>query len=232
MQGVVLAGGLGTRLRPMTERMPKCMAQIGGKPFLFHVLSLLRQRGVHDIVVCIGYLGEQISDYFGDGREFGVNILYSQEREGLLGTGGALRLAEGLLGEEFLVINGDTYLDIDYELVYQELAASKKRAVIVASRSIRGERSDLQIDDRLVVMRYDKESNGFLGFVNAGVLALKRDVISGLPPGRPISLENDIFPGLIARGDMVAHVTEDVFYDIGTFDSLLTFQTRQPGAKR
>ena len=87
MQAVILAGGLGTRLRPITEKIPKCMAPVGDRPFLFYLLNLLKQHGIKRVVLCIGYLGEQVESYFEDGRKFGITIEYSQEKEKLLGTG-------------------------------------------------------------------------------------------------------------------------------------------------
>ena len=114
MQAVILAGGLGTRLGKLTRAMPKVMIPFHGRPFLYYVIKLLESRGIKDIVICAGYLGEQVGDFFGDGHEMGVNIKYSEEGEKLLGTGGALRRARDMLDSYFLVLNGDTYLPIDY----------------------------------------------------------------------------------------------------------------------
>jgi len=91
MQMLILAGGLGTRLRPLTERLPKCMVPANGKPFLEHQLRLLASRGVRDIVLCVGYLGERVLEHFGNGHRFGVSLTYAWERDGLLGTAGAIR---------------------------------------------------------------------------------------------------------------------------------------------
>ena len=91
MQMLILAGGLGTRLRPLTERLPKCMVPANGKPFLEHQLRLLASRGVRDIVLCVGHLGERVLEYFGNGHRFGVSLTYAWERNGLLGTAGAIR---------------------------------------------------------------------------------------------------------------------------------------------
>src|SRR5436309_3537115 len=110
----ILAGGLATRLRPLTEKIPKALVPVAGRPFLAHQLELLRENGITRVVLCVGYLGEMIRDEFGDGREFGVELSYSFDGAKLLGTGSAVRKALPLLGETFYVLYGDSYLPIDY----------------------------------------------------------------------------------------------------------------------
>lgn len=112
IQAVILAGGKGTRLRPLTYEIPKVMIDINGRPFLQYVLELLHKKGISNIVLLVSYLGEQIEKYFGDGKKFGLDITYSYE-DPPLGTGGALKKAERLLLPEFLLVNGDTYLDFE-----------------------------------------------------------------------------------------------------------------------
>src|SRR5208282_6436393 len=112
-QAVILAGGLGTRMRPITETIPKPMIAVAGEPFLHHQLSLLRSFGIRRVLLLVAYLGDQIENYFGDGTSLGLQLGYSYE-SAPLGTGGALKNAEALLDDEFVVLNGDTYLAIDY----------------------------------------------------------------------------------------------------------------------
>ena len=114
---VILAGGLGTRLRPFTSEVPKALIPIGGKPFLHHQIDLLKRRGIRDIVLCVAHLGEQVKDYFGDGSWLGVRIKYSEEEGHLLGTAGAIKNAEPLLSDDFFLMYGDSYLMIDYREV-------------------------------------------------------------------------------------------------------------------
>src|SRR4029077_9597920 len=113
MQVLILAGGLGTRMRPITETIPKPMITVAGKPFLQHQLELLRGAGIAKVLLLVAYLGEQIREYFGDGAKFGCKISYSFE-PAPLGTGGALKNAEAQLQDDFVLVNGDTYLGIDY----------------------------------------------------------------------------------------------------------------------
>src|SRR5271154_5012876 len=110
----ILAGGLATRLRPITEKIPKSLVQVAGKPFLAHQLELLHTRGIGRAVLCIGYLGEMIQRDFG-GEAFGVKLDYSFDGEKLLGTGGAIKRALPLLGDEFFVLYGDSYLPVEYQ---------------------------------------------------------------------------------------------------------------------
>src|SRR3989338_4163835 len=113
MQAVVLCGGLGTRLRPLTEKVPKPMVELNGKPFLEHLVLFLKKQGFSEFLFLSSYHHEKIESHFGNGKKFGVNIAYSVE-EKLLGTGGALLNAEQKLGEEFLLVNGDTFLPINF----------------------------------------------------------------------------------------------------------------------
>src|SRR5687767_15508520 len=110
----LLAGGLATRLRPITATTPKALVEVAGRPFIEHQLALLRRNGIRRVVLCLGYLGEQIQALLGDGAAHGVELDYSFDGEQLLGTGGALRRAAPLLGQVFWVLYGDSYLDIDY----------------------------------------------------------------------------------------------------------------------
>src|SRR3954466_3570200 len=113
----LLAGGLATRLRPITTRIPKALVEVAGRPFIDHQLALLRRNGIRRVVLCLGYLGEQVQAYLGDGRAIGMQLRYSFDGERLLGTGGALRRAVPLLGQVCWVMYGDSYLDIDYQAV-------------------------------------------------------------------------------------------------------------------
>lgn len=227
MQAVILAGGLGTRLRPLTQSLPKCMAPVGGLPFLDYQLKLLKTRGVRRCVLLTGHLGRQVERYFKTGAAYSLNLVYSREEDGLLGTGGALKKAETLLEEKFLLVNGDTYLDMDYAGLYASLNGHA-RAVIAASRQ--GARFDLDIDPLGRITRYDKTAPGLL-YVNAGAMALRREILSWVLPGTVVSLEEDILPPLIARGEVLAYRIEEPFYDIGSFEGLGIFKEKLAEAR-
>jgi len=131
----LLAGGLATRLRPLTATIPKALVEVAGEPFIAHQLRLLRREGVSRVVMCTGYRGEQIAEYVGDGGRFGLTVEYSQDGDRLLGTGGALKKALPLLGAEFLVMYGDSYLDIPFAPVVAAFRASHAKGLMVVYRN-------------------------------------------------------------------------------------------------
>ncbi|HEX7469697.1 MAG TPA: sugar phosphate nucleotidyltransferase, partial [Verrucomicrobiae bacterium] len=141
----ILAGGLATRLRPITEKIPKSLVPVAGKPFLAHQLELLRSRGIRHAVLCIGYLGEMIQRDFGDGSAFGVKLDYSFDspRQSettaggpkLLGTGGAIKRALPMLGQEFFVLYGDSYLPIEYRPIAEFFRRSGKLGLMTVYRN-------------------------------------------------------------------------------------------------
>jgi D-glycero-D-manno-heptose 1,7-bisphosphate phosphatase/D-glycero-alpha-D-manno-heptose 1-phosphate guanylyltransferase len=130
MQTVILCSGWGTRLRPLTYQIPKVMVPVKGKPFLEYQLKLLKKNNLKDIVLCIGYLGDQIKNYFKNGENLGINILYSDGKTPLK-TGGELKRARDLLEDEFLLLNGDTFLNIDYQDLISCFQREKKLATMV-----------------------------------------------------------------------------------------------------
>jgi NDP-sugar pyrophosphorylase family protein len=225
MQAVILAGGLGTRLLPLTEVIPKPMVRVAGSPYLKHQLQLLADQEIRDIVLLTGYLGEQIENYFGDGASLNLRISYSREPSPL-GTGGAIRQARELLNDSFLLIYGDSYLPIRYADAMGRLASSGAEGVVVvydnrlADTSVK---SNIDLDGSGYVSRYEKDSPDRLSFVEAGALALRRSVVEWLPNG-VVSLEKEVFPRLIAAKQLAALVTTQRFYDIGTPDRLAAIE--------
>ena len=224
MQVVILAGGLGTRLRPVTTQIPKPMVPVAGVPYLEHQLRLLAKQGLTDVVLLTGHLGEQISDYFQTGSSLGLRLRYSRE-QAPMGTGGALRERRSLLDDEFLVIYGDSYLPIEYATVGRRLQASHADGVLVLYHDPHGETDvpgNVAMDERGRVTRYDKSGTADpeLRYVEAGVLALRRSVVDLIPPSGAVSLEQEVFPRLIERRALVGLPTTQRFYDIGTPDRL------------
>lgn len=223
MQVVILAGGLGTRLWPMTKTVPKPMVPVGGEPYLAHQLRFLQGQGYTDVLILTGYLGEQIEDYFGDGSAIGLHIGYSRE-PGPLGTGGALRHASSLLEEAFLLIYGDSFLPIEYGLLERRLMETGATAVVALFEDRDGETgvvANVDIDRDGFVTRYQKNSpDSGLRFIDAGVLAMRAEAIQLIPAGEKSSLEELSFPQLIERHALAAVTTGQRFYDIGTPDRL------------
>ena len=228
MQGVILAGGLGTRLRPITTQMPKVMVTVNGIPFLEHQLRLLRRYCITDILVLSGYMGQCIEEYFGDGRRFGLNVQYSRERVPL-GTGGGLRYAAPLLEERFLLLYGDSYLPMDYQDLCQERDSKGVKCAIAVydnSRADSGVHNNIQLDRQGYVIQYRKQyvDDARFSHVDAGVLACRRSIVEFIPPDESVSLEESIFPLLIAQRQLFAYKTAQRFFDIGTSERLNTFK--------
>jgi NDP-sugar pyrophosphorylase family protein len=225
MQVVILAGGLGTRLRPITTAVPKPMVPVAGVPYLEHQLRLLARQSLNDVLILIGYLGEQIEARFGDGNRLGLRIRYCRERIPM-GTGGALRDARWALAETFLVIYGDSYLPISYRELGAQLEPAGAGAVMAVYRDAAGETKvppNIALGPDNAVLRYDKRArhdDPELRYIDAGVLALHRTVLDLIPREGTASLEEGIFPALIEQRRLFAHSTSQRFYDMGTPERL------------
>jgi NDP-sugar pyrophosphorylase family protein len=216
MQMVILAGGLGTRLRPLTERLPKCLVPVGGKPFLEHQIELLRRSGIRDIVLCVGYLGEAILERFGDGHHLGVHLSYSWERQRLLGTAGAIKNAEPLLDHEFFVTYGDAYLLLDYKEIMRHFRQLDCPSLMVVYRNHnRLQPSNVALREGLVVS-YDKQRSGDgMVYIDEGLSVLRKRALKLIPEGVPYSQE-EFYAELIRRGQLPAYETPQRFYEIGS----------------
>lgn len=223
MQAVVLAGGKGTRLRPLTDDLPKPMVPVRGKPFLHYQLKMLARNGFCDILILAGYKGERIVEYFRDGGDLNVRLHYSFEKE-LLGTGGALKYAEHLLRETFVLLNGDTFLPIDYGKLIHSFESSKHLATIVAYDNIdKIAPCNLRLGPNSMVAAYSKKDQRGMTHLDAGVIAVRRSAVELVRPAVVVSLEEEIFPQLIQRGELHAFPWSQRFYDIGTVAGLRLF---------
>jgi N-acetyl-alpha-D-muramate 1-phosphate uridylyltransferase len=215
-QCVILAGGLATRLRPVTGQIPKSMVEVGGRPFLEHQLSLLEKNGVEEAVLCVGYLARQIEDHFGDGRRFGVRLTYSREEDRLLGTGGSLKRAEALLEKEFFLLYGDSYLDIDYQAVFRYFLQVDFPVLMCVYRNRnRWVRSNVSYQNGRVVA-YDKDDN-FSGkeYIDFGLSVFSRDILEEIPPQEPYSLDR-LYRRLAGENRLAGYEVFQRFYEIGS----------------
>jgi NDP-sugar pyrophosphorylase family protein len=216
---VVLAGGLGTRMRPMTERIPKALIPVMGRPFAELQLEWLARQGVLHVVYSIGYRADMIRDALGSGERFGLRLEYVDEGDDLRGSGGALRLALDckLLPERFFVLYGDAYLHVDLAAVEQRWRSSGKPALMTVLRNFgRWDKSNAVLHDGDVF--YDKRAGGASGmeWIDYGLSVTRADVVaSWLPPGGRGDLA-DLFHMLSARGDVAGFEVYDRFYEIGS----------------
>lgn len=219
MQVVILAGGLGVRLRPVTLTVPKPMVLVNSKPFLEYQIALVRDQGFDDVVLLIGHLGEQIEAHFQDGRDWRIRIRYSYETRPL-GTAGAIVNAQTLLEPEFLLLNGDTYLGTDYCGMLQLRNHHDELAVMaVYANHDQIAPNNVTVAENGRVTQYTKNPGIGLTHVDAGAYAISRRLLELLTSG-PSSLEGDVFPMLVRDGRLLAWPVSERFYDIGTFERL------------
>jgi NDP-sugar pyrophosphorylase family protein len=222
MQCVILAGGLATRMRPMTDRMPKALIPVNNTPFAHLQLKWLAQQGVSRVVYCIAHLGDQIRDYVGDGSTWKLDVTYSDEASGRLGTAGALRLAagSGLLADRFLVVYGDSYLKVDVRSAWDQWTMSNLGALMVVLKNDgRWDASNADVQDGRVV-RYEKGAEGAeFSYIDYGLLGFRRDVVLKWPPDQQIDLAG-LHSQLASEGDLAAFEVHDRFYEVGSPEGL------------
>ncbi len=232
MQAVILAGGLGTRLRSIVSDKPKPMVEIKGKPFLEYQIEFLRHHQICDFVLCVGYLHNVIQEYFRDGAPWGVRIKYAVEEE-LLGTAGAVKNAEKHLQERFVLLNGDSFFDFDLSamLKFHSSRRSEDRssAGCIALTEVDDLRSygAITIDGSGRILNFEEKSSGSTAakHINAGVYVLEKEVMNLIPPMQKVSLEQETFPALLQNGKALSgFATRGFFVDIGTPTGLHTFK--------
>ena len=222
MKAVVMAGGEGTRLRPLTSNQPKPMVPIVGKPCMEHIIELLKRHGFEDIVVTVAFLPQAIRSYFGGGETLGVDLSYSVE-ESPLGTAGSVRLAAGRLDDTFLVISGDALCDLDLTKLV-EYHREKKASVTIGLKSVENplEFGIVVTDDDGRIERFlEKPSWGqvFSDTINTGIYVLEPEVLRHIPADRPFDFSKELFPLLLEMGrPMYGYVMEGYWQDIGNLD--------------
>ena len=216
----ILAGGLGTRLRPITETMPKSLLEIDGEPFIAHQLRELARQGIQNVILCVGFLGEQVESFVKDGAEYGVRIKYSYETNDLLGTGGAIRNALHLLTDDFFVLYGDSWLDIDYRSVYESFQNSGKTALMTVYRNEgRWDTSNVEMDGNRIKIYSKIKPNPRMTHIDYGLGILKPNIFEKYPEGANFDLA-EIYESLSDSGRLASFEAKNRFYEIGSHDGL------------
>ncbi len=222
MQVVILAGGLATRLEALARDRPKSMVQILGKPFLEHQLDFLRENGIRDIILCIGHLGEQIENYFGDGNRFGMSVKYSRE-DGLLGTAGALKNAENLLEDILFTLYGDSYLFLNFKAAMSFFESKDNLALMSVYKNYdKYERSNTVVAGELVKKFSKSERAAGMVYIEYGANIFRKEILKMIPQGH-YTLER-LFSRLIETGDLLAYEVRNRFYEIGSPQGLKDFE--------
>ena len=219
MQALILAGGEGTRLRPLTSTIPKPVVPLGDRPFIAYMIEWLRRHAVDDVILACGFMAADVRAVLGDGAERGVRLRYVEEPRPL-GTGGALKYAQDLLDERFLMLNGDVLTDIDLSAQLEQHNRTGARATIalVAVEDPSAYGLVRLAGDRSVTEFVEKPEASAIdtNLINAGAYVLERDVLDEMPAaGTSVSIERDVFPRLVGSG-LFGHPADGYWLDIGT----------------
>lgn len=212
----LLAGGLATRLRPITATIPKCLVEVAGRPFIDHQLAMLRRHGIRRVVLCLGHLGQLVKAHVGDGSAYGLELVYSFDGERLLGTGGALRRALPHLGELFWVMYGDSYVDIDYRSVLADFQGRDVLGLMTVFQNCdRWDASNVVFRDGRL-LRYDKRARTpDMNYIDYGVALLRLQALERISTEQPNDLA-DLYSSLVAEGQMTGYEVTERFYEIGS----------------
>ncbi len=216
----ILAGGFATRLRPITETIPKALVDVAGKPFVVRQLDYLRHQGVTRVVLCVGYLGEQVEAVVGDGSAYGLEVRYSWDGPKLLGTGGAIKQALPKLGRQFFVFYGDSYLPINFRAVERDFLSSGKPALMTVLRNTdRGDKSNVEFEDGNIIEYNKRAPRPEMAHIDYGLGVLSAAVIGDTPDNEPFDLA-DVYHDLSLRGELAGHEVFERFYEIGSHKGL------------
>ena len=216
----ILAGGLATRLRPITETIPKALVEVAGEPFLAHQLRLLARAGYRRVVMCVGYRAAQIREFAGDGGAFGLHVDYSPDGAVLLGTAGAIRRALPLLGDAFAVVYGDSYLTCDYGAAERVFLESGKPGLMTVYRNEgQWDTSNVEFTGGRIVA-YDKVNRTpAMRYIDYGLGMFQRAAFDDIPADRPSDLAS-LYQDLLRRGELAAWESPDRFYEIGSAEGI------------
>lgn len=221
----ILAGGLATRLRPITEKVPKALIEVAGRPFISRQLDYLRGQGVMRVVLCTGYLGEQVEAAVGDGSRYGLDVRYSPDGPTLLGTGGALKQALPLLGEQFFVLYGDSFLPCDFRQVQQSFVRSGQPALMTVLRNgDRWDKSNVLFRAGRIVEYNKRAPRPDMEYIDYGLGILTAAILDNHPAGVPFDLA-EIYHQLSLAGDLAGHEVLERFYEIGSHEGLKETET-------
>ena len=217
---VILAGGLATRMGSYTEKIPKAMIDVAGKPFIHWQLSMLKEQKVEHVILCIGHLGEMIESYAGSGSDFGLNIIYSYDGDKLLGTGGAIKKIENILPDTFFILYGDSYLEISYAPLVSAFSSSGKKGLMTVY-----ENKDLydvsnvfyQNGELIVYRKHDKTDD--MRHIDYGLGILRKEVFNGFPGDEAFDLAR-VYEKLVSEKQLIGYEVFKRFYEIGSPEGL------------
>ena len=217
---VIIAGGLATRLFPVTKKLPKSLIEVAGRPFIDHQLALLREKGITQVILCVGNLGEMIESQVGDGARYGLDVRYSYDGEVLLGTGGAIKKASAFLPDIFIILYGDSYLDLDIVPIVRQFYTVNLPVLMTVYRNRNAfDTSNILVHNKKVI-RYDKTvRDPAMEYIDYGLIVIRKTVFDIYPPNEPFDL-SFMLAHFVAAGMVAAFEVEKRFYEIGSIQGI------------
>jgi len=212
----ILAGGLATRLRPITEAVPKSLLEVNGEPFAVHQLRLLHANGIRRVVLCVGHLGELVQRAIGDGAALGLQVDYSFDGPALLGTAGAIRKALPRLGDSFFVMYGDSYLPCDYAAIARSFASAGVLGMMTVFRNEgKWDASNVEFERGTILTYSKKDWTPRMRYIDYGLGVFRAEAFHGLPAGKVCDL-TEVYADLLQRKQLAAFEVHERFYEIGS----------------
>ena len=216
----ILAGGLATRLYPITKTIPKALIEVSGKPFIFHQLSYLHNQGIRKVVLCIGYLGEQIKSLVGDGSKFELEISYSTDGSELLGTGGAIKKALPLLGDNFFILYGDTFLPIKFDVVENAYFSNDYKALMtILKNEGQWDKSNILFKNNILLKYNKKKPSKDMKYIDYGLSVVSAEIFTKYTNKTAFDISS-IFESLSIKKQLKGFEVYERFYEIGTPNGL------------
>ncbi len=217
---VILAGGLATRLHPITHTLPKSLVKINNKPFIHYQLELLRKNNIEKVVICTGFLGEQIINYVDNGHRFGLEVSYVSDGPILLGTAGALKQALATLSDNFFVLYGDSYLCCDYLAIQSAyLQQGKKALMTVLKNNEQWDKSNVLFSDNKIIIYDKKNKSPNMQHIDYGLGVFHKSAFDKITPFEKFDLA-DLYQDLLKQQQLASYLVHQRFYEIGSFTGL------------
>lgn len=220
----LIAGGKATRLKPVSESIPKSLIEINSRPFISYQIALLKSRGIHNVIICAGYLGNKIKNYLGDGNKLGINLKYSFDGGQPLGTGGAVMNAFPLLPDKFWVMYGDSYLDTDFSLIYDFHKSSGNDSLMTVYRNSDNWDKSNVVFDGYKIIKYDKVNKvPEMNHIDYGLGILSKDSFRNFAMQSKFDLA-EVYQDLLGRNQLAGYEVAERFYEIGSFQGIKDFE--------
>ena len=212
----ILAGGLATRLRPVTETVPKPLLEVNGEPFAVHQLRLLHAKGIRRVVLCVGHLGELVQRAIGDGAGLGLQVDYSFDGPALLGTAGAIKNALPKLGDSFFVMYGDSYLTCDYAAIARNFESAGVLGMMTVFRNEgKWDTSNVEFEEGKILAYSKTERTPRMRYIDYGLGVFRAEAFQSSPAGKPCDL-TELYTDLLRRKQLAAFEVHERFYEIGS----------------